>query len=62
MSGPRFDETRRGVRFYDCDVPHIARSLERIGSWAPLFVRSLERIAEALERLAEQTEQRGGRR
>lgn len=38
-NGPEFFQTRMGVRFYEADVPRIARSMER--------------IADALEKLAQ---------
>lgn len=41
-NGPDFFQTRMGVRFYEVEVPRIARSLER--------------IADALEKLALQQE------
>ncbi len=41
MPGPEFFQTVRGTRFYDHDVPRIAKGLERIAA-------ALEEIAKRL--------------
>lgn len=42
-NGPKFWETFRGTKFYDSDVPRIARALERLAAIGEAVLVELEK-------------------